>query len=388
MSNSSIPIDMNTYVQGSLLNGSGTVDRQTQSRKADHIRICLEEDVNFTHTTSGLESYRFRHCGLPELDPSAIDLHTNFLGYSLRAPLLISSMTGGTAQAQVINDRLATVAEQYGLAMGVGSQRVALENPQLMETFQVRRVAPTILLFANLGAIQLNYAYGLAECERLVEALEANALILHLNPLQEWIQPHGNTNFKGILQKIEHLCTHLSVPIIVKEVGNGISGVLARQLINAGVKAIDVSGAGGTSWAKVESMRAHNPLQRRLGQTFADWGIPTADCLEQIRQQDPHIPLIASGGLKQGLDVAKCLALGANIAGLARPFLQAAAHSVEAVQGEVESILAELSTVLFRTGVSRVNDLATAGVLERISPQMAGLKPADPTLNLETGRIA
>ena len=212
----------------------------------------------------------------------------------------------------------------------------------------------------------MNYAYGLAECERLVEALEANALILHLNPLQEWIQPQGNTNFKGVLQKIEHLCTHLSVPIIVKEVGNGISGVLARQLINAGVKAIDVSGAGGTSWAKVESMRAHNPLQRRLGQTFADWGIPTADCLVQIRQQDPHIPLIASGGLKQGLDVAKCLALGANIAGLARPFLQAAAHSVEAVQGEVESILAELSTVLFCTGVSRVNDLATAGVLERI----------------------
>ncbi|MFZ4666700.1 MAG: type 2 isopentenyl-diphosphate Delta-isomerase [Prochlorotrichaceae cyanobacterium] len=367
MSNSSIQTDRNTDTEESLPNGSGTVAQQTQSRKADHIRICLEEDVNFTHTTSGLERYRFRHCGLPELDPSAIDLRTNFLGYPLQAPLLISSMTGGTAQAHLINDRLAIVAEQYGLAMGVGSQRVALENPHLMETFQVRRVAPHIVLFANLGAIQLNYAYGLAECERLVEDLEANALILHLNPLQEWIQPDGNTNFKGVLQKIEYLCTHLSVPIIVKEVGNGISGVLAQQLINVGVKAIDVAGAGGTSWAKVESMRAHTPLQRRLGQTFADWGIPTADCLLQIRQQDAHIPLIASGGLKHGLDAAKSIALGANMAGFARPLLQAADHSVEAVQAEVESILAELSTVLFCTGVPRVKDLAIAGVLETIA---------------------
>lgn len=340
--------------------------QQTQSRKADHIRICLEEDVAFQQTTTGLDQYRFEHCALPELTADGIDLQTEFLGHPLGAPILISSMTGGTEQAQRINHNLATIAQSYGLAMGVGSQRVALENPQLMETFNVRGVAPDIVLLANLGAVQLNYGYGLAECQRLVDGLEANALILHLNPLQECIQPKGDRNFEGLLAKIERLCGQLPVPVIVKEVGNGISGSVAQRLMNAGVKAIDVAGAGGTSWAKVEGARAQTLLQSRLAQTFGDWGIPTAESLVQIRQVAPTLPLIASGGLKTGLDAAKTIALGATVAGFARSLLLAADQSVEAVEAEVEVLLAELKTVLFCTGVARVQDLAAAQVLHRI----------------------
>lgn len=343
-----------------------TSSQQTQSRKADHIRICLEEDVAFRETTTGLEGYRFEHCALPELAAEEIDLHTEFLGHTLQAPLLISSMTGGTEQAQRINHNLATIAQTYGLAMGVGSQRVALENPQLMDTFRVRDVAPDIFLLANLGAVQLNYGYGVGDCQRLVEGLGANALILHLNPLQECIQPKGDRNFGGLLQKIEDLCQTLTVPVVVKEVGNGISGKVAQQLIQAGVKAIDVAGAGGTSWAKVEGARAQTRLQYRLAQTFADWGIPTSESILKIRQVAPGVPLIASGGLKTGLDAAKTIALGATIAGFARSLLLAADQSVEAVQGEVEILLAELKTVLLCTGVARVQDLAGAQVLHRI----------------------
>ncbi|MGA1474352.1 MAG: type 2 isopentenyl-diphosphate Delta-isomerase, partial [Prochlorothrix sp.] len=279
---------------------------------------------------------------------------------------LMSSMTGGTDQARLINQRLATIAQQYRLAMGVGSQRVALERPDVIPTFAVRKQAPDILLLANVGAVQLNYGYGVAECQRLVDMLEADALILHLNPLQEWIQPQGDTNFRNLLAQITQLCQQLPVPVIAKEVGNGISGPLAQRLIEAGVAAIDVAGAGGTSWAKVESARAQTALQRRLGTLFGDWGLPTAQCVQDVRSIAPQIPLIASGGLQNGLDMAKVLALGANLAGLARPLLRAATESEDQVQEEVEALLAELSTVLFCTGVARVQDLARAGVLDPI----------------------
>lgn len=297
-----------------------TPSAATQTRKADHIRICLEEDVQFQQTTNGLEKYRFSHCCLPELDRNEIDLSTNFIEKKLGAPLLISSMTGGTPEAGMINHRLAEVAQHYKFAMGVGSQRIAVEKPSVAETFAVRKYAPDVLLFANLGAVQLNYDYGLEECLRVIDILEADALILHLNPLQECIQPKGDTNFRGLLDKIAILCNKITVPVIAKEVGNGISATMAEKLIAAGIKAIDVAGAGGTSWAKVESERAENPLQRRLGRTFADWGFPTAECITSIRAVAPTIPLIASGGLRHGLDVAKALALGADIAGLAMPF--------------------------------------------------------------------
>ncbi|WP_017304243.1 type 2 isopentenyl-diphosphate Delta-isomerase [Spirulina subsalsa] len=337
----------------------------TQTRKADHLRICLEEDVQFNRQTNGLERYQFNHCCLPELDYEDIDLTTRFLGHAVGMPVLISSMTGGTDQAKLINQRLAVVAQQYGLAMGVGSQRVAVEKPEVADTFVVRSFAPDILLFANLGAVQLNYTYGVEECLRVVDLLEANALILHLNPLQECIQPRGDRHFKGLLDKIEQICIKLPVPVIAKEVGNGISPVMATHLVNAGVRVIDVAGAGGTSWARVESERAENWLQRRLGETFADWGIPTADCVVSIRSLFPNLPLIASGGLRNGLDVAKTLALGANLAGLALPFLKAASQSPEALDEWVQLLQAELKTVLFCTGNPTIEALQQSSSLQQ-----------------------
>ncbi|PSB50539.1 alpha-hydroxy-acid oxidizing protein, partial [Chamaesiphon polymorphus] len=214
----------------------------TIQRKAEHIQICLESDVQFKTQGSGFDRYQFSHSCLPELDYSCIDLTTKLLGKQLGAPILISSMTGGTLQAKEINYRLAEVAQEYGLAMGVGSQRVAIEQPQVADTFQVRKIAPDILLLANLGAIQLNYRYGVDECLKAVELLAADALILHLNPLQECIQPNGDTNFKGLLDRIAIVCERLPVPVIIKEVGNGISAEMAHQLIAAGASGIDVAG--------------------------------------------------------------------------------------------------------------------------------------------------
>ncbi len=347
------------------MNAPTNLTTTTQSRKADHIRICLEEDVQFQQT-NGLENYRFTHCCLPELNRNEIDISTTFLGKHLGAPLLISSMTGGTEQARIINQRLAEVAQHYKIAMGVGSQRVAVEKPQTADTFAIRKYAPDVLLFANLGAVQLNYNYGWDECLRIIDILEADALILHLNPLQECIQPRGDINFRGLIDKIANLCQQIQVPVIAKEVGNGICAAMAEKLIAAGVTAIDVAGAGGTSWASVESLRAENALQRRLGRTFADWGLPTAECITSIRALDPDVPLIASGGLRHGLDVAKAIALGADLAGLAMPFLQAAAESVTALEDLASVLIAEITTVLFCTGKATLEQLKHSDTLKRI----------------------
>jgi isopentenyl-diphosphate delta-isomerase len=338
----------------------------TQTRKADHLRICLEEDVQFRMLTNGLDEYRFDHCCLPELDLSEVDISTQFFGKKLNTPLLISSMTGGTEQAKTINCRLAAAAQKHGLAMGVGSQRIAVENPDVAHTFAVRSLAPNTMLFANLGAVQLNYTYGLEQCLRVVDILEADALILHLNPLQECIQPNGDTNFKGLLDKIKQLCKQIDVPVIAKEVGNGISTTMATRLIDAGIDAIDVAGAGGTSWAKVESQRAQNNLQRRLGRTFADWGISTADCIVQIHERYPDLPLIASGGLRDGMEVSKAIALGADLTGLAFPFLQAASESEAAIDELVELLIAEIKTVLFCTGNANLEQLKRSSSLIKV----------------------
>jgi isopentenyl-diphosphate Delta-isomerase len=341
----------------------------TQTRKADHLRVCLEEDVQSHRITHGLERYRFTHACLPELNRNEIDLATTFLGKTVATPLLISSMTGGTEQARLINQRLAKAAQRFGLAMGVGSQRVAVENPDLAATFAVRQYAPDVLLFANLGAVQLNYDYGVSQCQRAVDALAADALILHLNPLQEAVQSEGDVNFKGLFAKIEQLVRLLPVPVVAKEVGNGISAAMAKRLLDIGVAAIDVAGAGGTSWARVESERAKDAKQRRLGNTFADWGIPTAECITSIRAMadERALPLIASGGLRNGLEAAKALALGANLAGLAMPFLQAASQSEAALAELCEALIAELTTVLFCTGCENLAALRQSGIIRAVS---------------------
>lgn len=339
---------------------------ETQSRKADHLRICLDENVQCHQTTNGLERYRFTHACLPELDLNELDLTTHFLGKTLAAPLLISSMTGGTDLAKTINYRLAAIAQHYRLAMGVGSQRVAIESPEVASTFAVRTIAPDILLFANLGAVQLNYRYSVDECRQAIDLLEADALILHLNPLQECVQTQGDTNFRGLLTKIAILCEKLPVPVIAKEVGNGISAAMAEKLIAAGVAAIDVAGAGGTSWALVESERAKDVRQRRLGKTFAEWGLPTAECITAIRALAPTVPLIASGGLRDGLEAAKAIALGADLAGMALPFLQAANESEAALHELTDILIAEIKTALFCTGSARLMDLRSPGILQKI----------------------
>ncbi len=327
-----------------------------KSRKSDHIRINLEEDVR-SGLTTGLENYRLVHRALPETDLAKIDLSQTLFGRPVKLPLLISSMTGGTPEAGMINRRLAEAAQQTGIAMGLGSQRAAIEHPELADTFAVRSAAPDILLFANLGAVQLNAGYGLAECQRAVEMAGADALILHLNPLQEALQPEGDHNWRGLLLKIEGLCRSLPVPVIVKEVGWGISAGVARQLADAGVSAIDAAGAGGTSWSQVERFRLQDPLLIEVADAFRAWGLPTAESLLQIRQAAPHLPVFASGGLLNGVDAAKCLALGATLTGMAAAFLKAAAVSTEAVLDRVFVFRRQLEIAAFASGSQTLSEL-------------------------------
>jgi isopentenyl-diphosphate delta-isomerase len=321
----------------------------TSSRKTDHIRINLEEDVS-SGLTTGLERLHFTHNALPELDLEKIDPSIQFLGKRLSNPILISSMTGGTKEASNINLALAEAAQALNVAMGLGSQRAAIEDRSLEFTFQIRKVAPDILLFANLGAVQLNYGYDIDQCRSAVEMVEADALILHLNALQEALQPEGDTNFSGLLEKIENVCNQLTVPVIAKEVGWGISASTAKQLIDAGVKCIDVAGAGGTSWSHVEMHRAQNEDQSTLAASFRDWGIPTSEAITSVREALPEIHLIASGGLRNGIDIAKCIALGADIGGMAYPFLRASVQSTEAVIDTIERVSYEIRTCMFATG--------------------------------------
>ncbi len=329
---------------------------QTSSRKADHIRINLEEDVASALNT-GFERFQFVHQALPEINLEDIDLTQDLFGCRLRSPLLISSMTGGTHEAKQINLTLAEAAEETGVAMGLGSQRVAIENPELSASFQVRRVAPNILLFANLGAIQLNYGYGIDECRRAVEMVEADALILHLNALQEAVQPEGNTRFAGLANKIEQICKKLPVPVIAKEVGWGISSETAQRLSNAGVAAIDVAGAGGTSWSQVEMHRSTNQSQARLAAAFIDWGISTADSIQLVRRAAPYLPVFASGGIRTGIEITKSISLGASLGGMASPFLKAAAISTEATIQTIQEITREIQVCMFAVGAKNINDL-------------------------------
>lgn len=334
-----------------------------QARKSDHIRINLEENVQFPRLSTGLERYRFVHQALPELDMPRVDLSVALFGHTLRAPLLISSMTGGTEAAERINHNLASAAQARGVAMGVGSQRTALEDHATASSFRVRQAAPDILLLANLGAAQLNKGYTVDHCRRAVEMIGADALILHLNPLQEAVQADGDWNWAGLLGKIEGVCSALGAPVVVKEVGWGINGALARRLADAGVAAIDVAGAGGTSWTEVEFHRAPSERLRRIARAFADWGIPTADSLVQAGQAAPELPRIASGGIRDGIDVAKCLALGATAVGLASPFLRAAAVSDEAVVETIDLLADELRVAMFCAGAGDVAALQEPGRL-------------------------
>jgi isopentenyl-diphosphate delta-isomerase len=345
----------------------GPDEAQIGQRKRDHIRINLDEDVTHLATT-GLERYRFVHQALPEIDLADIKLDAALLGHPLRAPLLISSMTGGTDQAQQINRRLAEAAQATGIAMGLGSLRALLEQPETIDTYHVRPWAPDILLLANLGAVQLNYGYDASDCLRAVEMVAADGLILHLNALQEALQPEGDTRWSGLLAKIASVCRALPVPVIAKEVGWGISAKTAQRLADAGVAAIDVAGAGGTSWSQVEMHRASSEIDRRIAAHFRDWGIPTAESLVAIRAALPDLPIIASGGLRHGLDVAKVVALGAELAGAAGPFLRAAVRSSEAVHELIQEFTRTLRVAMFAVGARDISSLRSTPPVKKDQP--------------------
>jgi isopentenyl-diphosphate delta-isomerase len=321
-----------------------------QQRKLDHIRINLQNDVSFKDVSSGFERYKLTHCALPEFDLEDVDTSTTLFGKHLTAPVFISAMTGGTPEASEFNRRLATAAQAAGIGMGVGSQRAAIEDSSLEATYRVRHLAPDILLLANLGAIQLNYGWGLDECRRAVEMIEADVLALHLNPLQEALQPEGETRFGDLLSKIEAVCRALEVPVVVKEVGWGISEQVARQLADAGVAAIDVAGAGGSSWSQVEMYRAVTDCQRQVAAAFADWGISTAESVLVARRGAPDLPVLASGGIRDGIQMAKAIALGAAACGVAGSFLHAADESTVAVADLITVLVTQLRVAMFAAG--------------------------------------
>ncbi|MEL6151653.1 MAG: type 2 isopentenyl-diphosphate Delta-isomerase [Chloroflexota bacterium] len=332
----------------------------TESRKVDHIRINLEENVQFPNLTTDLERYRFTHNAIPELNLDTVDTQVAILKKTLSAPFLISSMTGGAQMAKKLNTNLAIAAQEKRIAMGLGSQRAAIEDDALAATFNIRDVAPDILLFANVGAVQLNYGYGADECQRAVDMAEADALILHFNVLQEAVQPEGDINWAGLLKRVEQVAATLPVPLIAKEVGWGFSAQSVRQLVDAGVAIIDVAGAGGTSWSEVEYHRAPTSFHANVAKVFADWGIPTADAIQYAKQAAPDHMIFASGGLRSGVDVAKCIALGATLGGLAGPFLKAADHSVEAILQLIDELTAQLRIAMLCTSSATIAELQQA----------------------------
>ncbi|MDX2160647.1 MAG: type 2 isopentenyl-diphosphate Delta-isomerase [bacterium] len=335
-----------------------------EDRKVDHIRINLEKNVQFPHLTTGLERYRFLHTALPELNLSDVDTRITLFGKTLAAPILISSMTGGAEMAMRINRALAEAAQAHNIALGLGSQRAALKNPDLARTYQVRDLAPDVLLFGNLGAVQFNYGYTVDECRRVVDMIQADALILHFNVLQEAVQPEGDTNFAGLLHKVEAVCNALEVPVIAKEVGWGFSEQDCRHLANAGAAAIDVAGSGGTSWSEVEYHRAPTAFHAQVAASFADWGIPTSDAIQYAVKGAPGLPIIASGGLKDGIDIAKSIALGAVMGGMAGSFLKAADQSVEAVDELIRVTNAQIRIAMLCSGARTVADLQRVPLLK------------------------
>jgi len=330
------------------------VPESISDRKRSHLDVCEQGAVEYAGKTTLLEEVDLLHDALPELAVDEVEIAVELLGKRLRAPLLITGMTGGTAEASEINRDLALVAEEYGIAFGLGSQRAMQRKPELAYTFQVRAHAPTTLVLANLGIVQAT-ELGTPDVARLVERVGADALCVHLNPAQELIQPGGDRDFRGGLAAIERLVRELAVPVVVKETGCGISRAVATRLRGVGVSFVDVSGAGGTSWVKVEAIRA-DASGRALGQVFADWGIPTAAAVLGARSLG--LDCIASGGIRTGLDVAKVIALGARVAGVALPVFRAYREGgLAAARRFMERLTTELRTAMVLTGSRNIDAL-------------------------------
>ena len=327
-------------------------------RKASHLSIAASEDVEADEARPGWRDWRLPHLALPEAHPDELDLSVELLGKRLSAPLMVAGLTGGSQRAGEINRRLARVAQELGLAMGLGSQRTMLEVPTLAPTFAVRDLAPDVLLLGNIGAVQLNLGVGMDACRWLVDEVGADALAVHLNPLQELVQPEGDRDWRGLLGRIEELATALDVPVVAKETGAGISGPVAAALRDVGVAAIDVGGSGGTSWGWIEGFRASDPQRRAIGATFRDWGLPTSEAVIDCREAlGEGFPLIATGGVRSGLDAAVALALGADVAGVALPFFRAAAEGFEEVLALGRRLVEEIRVAVFLSGAGSCNGL-------------------------------
>jgi len=321
-----------------------------KSRKLEHLSICIEKDVEAGNT--GFDRVQLIHKALPEIDFDKIDMSINFLGKKLEYPIIIEGMTGGVTGTEKINKDIAQVAEEFGIGFGIGSQRAAIEDSDVEYTYKVRDVAPSILLIANLGAVQLNYGYGIKECNLAIKMIDADALALHLNPLQEVIQPEGNKNFSNLAKKINFIKKNLKKPLIVKCDGSGISYEIAKKLK---VDAIDVSGTGGTSWSLVESFRGDGN-NRKCGKIFADWGISTVDSIKEISKL--NVKIIGSGGIRTGIDTAKSIALGADCVGIALPILRSwAKNGKNGVREYIEQLVMELKIAMFLTGSKTVKEL-------------------------------
>lgn len=343
---------------GSRTEGAVPLGARNIAAKQRHIDVCLTDEVEY-RKSAGFERYDFTNEAAAALSLAETDLSTSFLGRRLATPLMIGPMTGGSERALEVNRRLARAAQRFGLPMGVGSQRVAVENPELARFFQVRDIAPDILLFANLGAAQIARGWGTAEALTAVRSIGANALFIHINPLQEAVQG-GDRDFRGFTERLQTLCRDLaaeSVPVLAREVCFGLSRDAARRLADCGVAGLDCSGAGGTSWAKVEALCAMSPRRRDLGLRFGEWGIPTCESILNVRAVAPDIPLVASGGLRSGIDLAKVLALGADLGAMARPFLMKAHEGEDALQSFVEDVLTDLRVCMFASGATDIASL-------------------------------
>jgi isopentenyl-diphosphate Delta-isomerase len=343
---------------------------EDRNRKKEHLELSLDGDMENKEITSGFEDYRFIHNALPEIDFDSIDTGIEVLGKRLAVPLMIAPMTGGTGDCGLINRRLAEAAAGANIAMAVGSQRVALQDPGSRDTFNVRDMAPDILLFANLGAVQLNYGYGVKECREAVDMIGADGLMLHLNPMQEVFQEGGNRDFTGLQHKIEDICSKADFPVVVREVGFGISAGAAEKLISCGVSGIDIGGAGGTSWIKIEGDRSKDHGGKKISRSFQGWGIPTAECLEDIRSLKKDILIIASGGIRSGLDAAKAVALGADMAGIALPLLKAASVSEEKAAGLIGEYITGLRIAMFGIGAKNIEELKNTRYLKKKGRQV------------------
>jgi isopentenyl-diphosphate Delta-isomerase len=325
-----------------------------QGRKLKHVEACLNYPVEYTTRTTGFEKINLPYRALPETNLSTINTHTTFLGKPLNAPLLIGAMTGGAELSATINKNLAIAAETLGIGLMLGSQRIMLEHPEAIPSFTVRPHAPTALLIGNLGVAQLNKGYRLEHLTKAVELIRADALALHTNPLQEAMQQKGDTNFAVLLPKLRQLVPMLTFPVLLKEVGHGLSKDIAQSVKGIGFAALDVAGAGGTSWAKVEEFVNYGEVKHP---DLAEWGIPTVRALQDVHEVLPTMPLIASGGIRSGLDIAKALVMGASVVAIARPLLGPATQSPEAVIEKLQDIIWQLKVAMHCIGVADIKAL-------------------------------